>query len=327
MPLSVGLCYDHKEEYLAAGFLPVQVMEFDDEETISGLAQGLESLGHHVERIGHGVELARRLVAGDRWDLLFNVAEGVHGRSREAHVPALAELFSQAYTFADPLTSALTLDKAMAKRVVRDAGLPTADFAYVAGREDLQGIDLKPPLFVKPVAEGSSKGVTGRSFVNSAAALEAACTEMLESYEQPVIVEQYLPGREMTVGIVGNGRDARVIAVMEVSITGGDEGHSYTALNKKEWQQRVSYRLLDGELAGESRRVALAAYRVLGCRDGARIDLRCDAEGAPNFLEANPLPGLNAVWSDLPLMTRMAGSSYRDLLGWIVEAARRRYGL
>ena len=325
MRLSIGLCYDHKDEYLAAGFSPLEVMEFDDEDTVAGLAAGLTALGHRVERIGRGVELARRLVAGSRWDLLFNVAEGVRGRSREAQVPALAELFDQPYTFADPLTCAVTLDKAMAKRIVRDAGIPTAAFAVVSDLEDLQGLSLAPPLFVKPVAEGSSKGVTGSSLVASREQLASVCGAMLESFRQPVLVEQFLPGRELTVGIVGNGPEARAIAVMEVAITAGAEDYAYTALNKKEWQQRVTYRLVEDEVATAARQQALAAYRLLGCRDAARIDLRCDASGVPNFLEANPLPGLNAEWSDLPLMTRMAGASYEELLAWIVDAARRRY--
>ncbi len=327
MGLSIGLCYDHKEEYLAAGFSPLEVMEFDDEDTVAGLAAGLTALGHRVERIGRGVELARRLVAGQRWDLLFNIAEGVRGRSREAQVPALAELFDQPYTFADPLTCALTLDKAMAKRIVRDAGIPTAPFAVVAQLEDLRGLSLPTPLFVKPVAEGSSKGVTGSSLVTSREQLPGVCAAMLDNFRQPVLVEAFLPGRELTVGVVGNGAEARAIAAMEVAITAGAEDYAYTALNKKEWQQRVTYRLVEDEMAVRARQQALAAYRLLGCRDAARIDLRCDAEGKPNFLEANPLPGLNAEWSDLPLMTRLAGSSYEDLLGWIIDAARRRYGL
>jgi len=327
MALRIGLCYDQKEDYLAAGFSPEAVMEFDDEETVAGIADTLSSLGHRVERVGRGVELARRLAAGERWDLLFNIAEGVAGRSREAQVPALAEMFSQAYTFADPLTCALTLDKAMAKRVVRDAGLPTADFVVVAEPPDLGAVELPFPLFLKPVAEGSSKGVTGQSLVTSRDQLGTAGEALLERFRQPVLVERYLPGREVTVGIVGNGATARVLAVMEVIVAAGEETHAYTALAKKEWQQRVRYRLVDGELAREAGQLALAAYHLLGCRDAARLDLRADADGRLHFLEANPLPGLNAEWSDLPLMVRLAGGTYRELLAAIVDAACRRVGL
>src|SRR3954451_13159847 len=165
--LRIALCYDLKPDYLAAGFAPADVMEFDEEETVAFLEEALSRLGHHPERVGRGVELARRLAAGERWDLVFNLAEGVRGRSREAQVPALCEMFDQPYTFSDPLTCAITLDKSLAKRVVRDHGLPTAPFALVARPEDAAAVDLAPPLFVKPVAEGSSKGVTRRSRVES----------------------------------------------------------------------------------------------------------------------------------------------------------------
>lgn len=326
-PLRIGLCYDLKADYLAAGFTAEQVMEFDDEETVAGLAAGLAANGHGVERIGRGVELARRLAAGERWDLVFNFAEGVRGRSREAQVPALCELFEQPYTFSDPLTCAVTLDKPLAKRLVRDHGLPTAPFAVVEKAEDTEGVDLVPPLFIKPVAEGSSKGITDRSRVACRADLRGACADMLLRFGQPVLVESYLPGREVTVGIVGNDGDARVLGVMEVLFKNGSDG-DYTALNKAEYESRIEYRLLDGEPLGRrARAVALAAFHALGCRDVARVDLRCDADGEPCFLETNPLPGMHPVKSDLPIMSRLAGITYAELLGSIVEAAGRRWGL
>lgn len=329
MALRIGLVYDLKEDYLTAGFSAEDVMEFDSEETIAGLAAGLSGLGHQVERVGRGLELTRRLVEGTRWDLVFSIAEGVRGRAREAQVPAVCELFAQPYVFADPLSCALTLDKAMAKRVVRDHGLPTAPFTVVETPAQATGIELRFPVFAKPVAEGSSKGVTGRSLARSREELLDACLSLIETFRQPVLVERYLPGREVTVGIVGNGDDARIVGVMEVLITGGDETHSYTAVNKKEWRERVRYRLLaaTGALAVSASTLAVACYRALGCRDGARLDVRCDEDGTPCFLEANPLPGLNPEWSDLPIIARLAGHSYGDLLEWIVESARRRYGL
>jgi len=323
--MRVALAYDLKEDYLAAGFSAAAVMEFDGEDTIAGIDGALTRLGWATVRVGRGLSLARRLVAGERWDLVFNFTEGVWGRSREAQVPALCELFDQPYTFADPLTCALTLDKAMAKRVIRDHGLPTAPVAVVRSPADVAAVQLDPPLFVKPVAEGSSKGVTGRSLVADRAGLADTCAMLIESFGQDVLVERYLPGREVTVGIVGNGADARVVAVMEVLIAAGDETAAYTAANKEEYVERVRYRLVAGEpLAEESRRIALASYHALGCRDGARLDLRCDEAGTPCFLEANPLPGLNDVRSDLPIMTRLAGHSFDELISWIVDAARSR---
>lgn len=326
-PLHLALCYDLKPDYLAAGFSPEDVMEFDEEDTVAALAGTLGGHGHRVERVGRGVELARRLAAGERWDLVFNIAEGVRGRSREAQVPAVCELFDQPYTFSDPLTCAVTLDKPLAKRLVRDSGLPTAPFAVIDRPAQAAGIGLAPPLFLKPAAEGSSKGVTERSRVLSREALPEVCAELLAAFRQPVLVESYLPGREVTVGIVGNDGDARVVGVMEVLYSNGDGG-DYTALAKAEYEERVRYRLLDGEpLAERAREVALGVYHTLGCRDTARVDLRCDAAGEPCFLEVNPLPGLHPVRSDLPILSRLAGVSYPDLLGAIVEAAGRRWGL
>jgi D-alanine-D-alanine ligase len=325
--LAIGLCYDLKADYRGAGYSAEQVMEFDEEDTVAGLAGALAELGHAVERIGRGVELARRLAAGGRWDLVFNIAEGLHGRSREAQVPALCEMFDQPYTFSDPLTCALTLDKPLAKRVVRDHGLPTAAFAVVERLDQVDGIELEPPLFAKPIAEGSSKGINDHSRIADRGQLAAACAELLRAFDQPVLVESYLPGREVTVGIVGNGRGASVVGVMEVLFKEGND-HDYTALNKDEYEQRVSYRLLDGEpLGARARQVALAAYRALSCRDVGRVDLRCDAAGEPHFLEINPLPGLHPVRSDLPILSALAGISYVELIGRIVDACGERCGL
>ena len=326
-PLRIALCYDLKSDYLAAGFAPHEVMEFDEEVTIAGISDALRGLGHEVERVGRGVELARRLAAGERWDLVFNFAEGVRGRSREAQVPAVCEMFDQPYTFSDPLTCALTLDKPLAKRLVRDHGLPTPPFAVVENEQDADSVPLDPPLFAKPAAEGSSKGVDERSRISSRDELRQACAELLKTFRQPVLVESYLPGREVTVGIVGNGDEARVIGVMEVVWRNGSDT-DYTALNKAEFETRVEYRLLDGDALGtRARDVALGAYRALSCRDAGRVDLRCDENGEPCFLEVNPLPGLNPGYSDLPILSSMAGISFDQLLGSIVEAAGRRWGL
>lgn len=326
-PLRIGLCYDLRDDYLAEGLTAEEVMELDDEETIDGIASALRSLGHTVERVGRGAELARRLASGERWDLVFNIAEGLRGRSREAQVPALCELFGQPYTFSDPLTCAITLDKPLAKRLMRDHGLSTAPFAVVEQPEDADAIDLPPPLFIKPAAEGSSKGVTDRSRVDRRDDLRNACSDLLRRFDQPVLVERYLPGRELTAGIVGNGAEARIVGLMEVRFRDGSDG-DYTALNKAEYTSRVEYHLLDGEPLGvRARQVALAAYHALSCRDAARVDLRCDERGEPCFLEINPLPGLHPVRSDLPILSRLAGLSYPELIDRIIEAAARRQGL
>ncbi|MCL1464807.1 D-alanine--D-alanine ligase family protein [Argonema galeatum] len=331
MGLFIGLCCDIKEGYLKSGFSAAEVMEFDDEETIVGLENALLSLGHKVERIGNGRELARRLASGDRWDLIFNIAEGVKGRSREAQVPAVCELFAQPYTFSDPLTCALTLDKALTKRVVRDRGLPTAPFEVVSTLEEAAAVSLPMPLFLKPVAEGSSKGVTRRSLVKERSELVAVCRELLEQFHQPVLVETFLPGKEVTVGIIGNGSTARVIGVTEILFTDKAEMAALTTLEKEQKKEgdgeRVFCRPVTEEelLAAQARQLALLAYHALSCRDVARLDLRCDAAGVLYFLEINPLPGLNPVFSTLPITAEWAGMSYVKLIDEIVESAWQRY--
>lgn len=325
--LRIAFCYDQKEDYLAEGLSAEEVMELDDEDTIDGIASALRGLGHTVERIGRGTELARRLASSQRWDLVFNITEGLRGRSREAQVPALCEMFGQPYTFSDPLTCAITLDKPLAKRLIRDHGLPTAPFAVVERPEDADAIDLPAPLFIKPAAEGSSKGVTDRSRVDRPGDLRAACSDLLRRFDQPVLVERYLPGRELTAGIIGNGSGAQIVGLMEVIFRDGSDG-DYTAINKAEFMSRVEYRLIDGEPLGvRARQVALAAYHALSCRDAARVDLRCDEHGEPCFLEINPLPGLHPLKSDLPIMSSLAGLTYPELLERVLEAAARRQGL
>jgi D-alanine-D-alanine ligase len=327
MGLLIGLCYDLKADYLKAGFSADEVMEFDDEDTLIGLENALLEFGHQVERIGNGRELATRLVKGDRWDLVFNIAEGVQGRSREAQVPAVCELFAQPHTFADPLTCALTLDKSLAKRVVRDSGLPTAPFELLNTITAAAAVSLPMPVFLKPVAEGSSKGITGGSLVKEHQHLVSTYQLLHETFQQPILVETFLPGREVTVGIVGNGSRSRVIGVMEVIFTDRAEISAYTTLNKDEYLERISYRLLTDTdpLAVQARQLALDTYHILGCRDAARVDLRCDAHGIFQFLEINPLPGLHHIRSDLPIMGHLSGISYTEIIGAIVDAAWQRY--
>jgi D-alanine-D-alanine ligase len=311
---------------LAAGYSAEDTAEFDNIETIEALAGALERLGLEVDRIGTVRQLAQRLVAGERWDLVFNIAEGLKGVGREAQVPALLDVYDIPYTFSDTLVMALALHKGMAKRVVRDCGVPTAPFAVVETMADLSAVDLPFPLFAKPIAEGTGKGVTAASRVTSATALRKLCRQLLERYRQPVLVETFLPGREFTVGIIGTGTAAKPVAVMEVVLNAQAEAGVYSYVNKEECESRVVYRLAEDEEARAAGAVALAAWRALGCRDGGRVDLRQDAVGRPLFLEVNPLAGLHPTHSDLPIMCTLAGVPYETLIGRIVDSARRRCG-
>lgn len=325
--MRIAFVYDARDDYLAEGYDLIDVAEFDTADAIDGIAGALIRQGAEVDRIGRGRALARRLVAGERWDLVFSIAEGLKGRSREAQVPALCEMFDQAYAFSDPLTMAVTLDKAAAKRLVRDQGIPTAAFQLLDRAELAAACELPFPLFVKPVAEGTGKGCGPASVVQDRAGLAAITATLVDRFAQPVIAETFLPGREFTVGIVGNGAAARIIGVMEIMIRPDLDDQVYSFDNKEHFEGRVSYRLAtdaEARLAGET---ALAAYHALGCRDVARIDLRSDASGVPHFLEANPIPGLNPVHSDLPMIARLAGHNFDWLIGQILAAACGRLGL
>ncbi len=258
---------------------------------------------------------------------MFNIAEGMRGLSREAQIPALLEGYGVPYVFSDPLTLALTLDKGMAKRVVRDHGVATPDFAVVAEPRELVGIGLSYPVFAKPLAEGTGKGVCAASHVTDAKALARVCEDLLARFRQPVLIESYLPGRELTVGILGTGGAARAIGVMEMQLTAAAEPHSYSYENKEHYEGRVTYRLADDTGARAASRVALLAWRALRCRDGGRVDLRCDAAGQPQFLEVNPLAGLHPVRSDLVILTRLAGRDHAWLIDRILDAACTRLGL
>jgi len=325
MILRIGLVYDLRATYLAEGYSEEQVGEFDSESTIEALEGAIRASGHAVERIGHGRELCRRLSAGDRWDLVFNVAEGLSGRSREAQVPCILELFGLPYTFSDPLTCAVTLDKALAKRLIQSAGLPTPRFLVVGGESDLASMDLAFPLFAKPVAEGTGKGVDHRSRLTSRDQMLIVCRELLLKFLQPVLVEEYLPGREFTVGILGSGEDARVLGTMEVRIKPAARTTDYSYEVKERCEDLVQYLPMErGPLRGEVEALALASYRVLECRDAGRVDVRLDAQGRPSFLEINPLPGLHPTHSDLPMIATGAGMGYTELIASIIESAVRR---
>ena len=325
--MRVGLTYDLRDDYRGTGLSEEALAEFDSAETISELEAALRRLGLEVERIGHVRHLARRLVAGDRWDFVFNIAEGLKGRAREAQVSALLEAYDIPYVFSDPLVMSATLDKAVAKRLVRDHGVPTAAFVVLESAAAVAAVDFPYPVFAKPVAEGTGKGCTPASRCANPAELRRTARRLLARYGQPVLVEPFLPGREFTVGIVGTGADAKVLAVMEIALRPGAEVGVYSYENKELCESRVTYGLAhDGEarLAGET---ALAAYRALGCRDAGRVDVRSDAAGVPQFLEVNPLAGIHPTHSDLPILAGLAGIGYDDLLGQIVAACLARIGL
>lgn len=325
--LSVGLTYDLASEHLAQGASEEEVAEFDSEETVAAIAGALLRMGHRPAPIGGIRALTRRLAHGERWDLVFNIAEGRAGAARESQVPALLDAHDIPYTFSDPLVLALTLHKGHANTLARAAGVPTADSHLVRTEADLARLDLPLPLFVKPVAEGTSRGVTAESIVREPHLLRPLCRELLARYRQPVLVETFLPGREFTVGILGHGARARCLGTLEIHLHGDADAGVYSYRNKKEYLGKVEYRFArpaDDPLVAAAEQVALRAWDALGCRDAGRVDVRADASQRPCLIEVNPLPGLHPVISDLSILVRQSGLGYQALLEGIVDSALER---
>lgn len=322
--MRVGLTYDLRQDYLAEGYSEEETAEFDRPDTLEAIESTLRAIGFETDRIGHVKSLVSRLVRGDRWELVFNIAEGLYGLGREAQVPALLDAYQIPYTFSDPLVLALTLHKGHTKRVIRDLGIPTPDFAVVEQESDIAGIQLPYPLFAKPVAEGTGKGISASSKIETRESLRERCLELLERFRQPVLVETFLSGREFTVGITGTGDAAEAIGVMEVLLLSNAEQEVYSYNNKEYCEDRVKYILVNDAEAQKAKEVALASWKGLGCRDGGRVDIRSDAHSQPHFMEVNPLAGLHPEHSDLPILSALAGVSFEELLRRIMRSALER---
>lgn len=325
--MKIGITYDLRSAYLAEGYSEEETAEFDRPDTIDAIDSALKQLGHTTDRIGHARQLIERLARGDRWDLVFNICEGLRGLGREAQVPAILDVYGIPYTFADPLVMSVCLHKGLTKTVVQAAGVPTSPFLVVEKLADLSRLKLNFPAFAKPVAEGTGKGVTPASRANDAAELVRECERLLAVFKQPVLVEEFLSGREFTVGIVGTGDAAEVLGTLEIVLLAGAEPGVYSYVNKEHCEKLVQYPLVKAAEDDEVRRaeeLALAAWRSLGCRDGGRVDVRSDAHGQPQFLEVNPLAGLHPFHSDLPMLATAVGMPYVELIRRIVDSARRR---
>ncbi len=320
--LQVGLTYNLKRVDPRSG--NDEDAEFDAPTTIEALASAIRSLGHDVVLLEATAELPK-VLAGTELDVVFNIAEGLRGRNRESQVPALLELLGIEYTGSDPAALSITLDKGLAKRIVREAGVPTPR-AAVATSTDFNP-DFRYPLIVKPNAEGSSKGITSASVVHYPDELKRALEAYSMKYRSNALIEEFLPGREFTVAVLGE-LEPRILPPMEI-VFGDAAGDTpvYSFGHKIETEQGVSFACpadIDADLLEQIQRVVIDSYKALGCRDVARIDVRCDAQGVPNFIECNPLPGLTPDFSDLCVIAKAAGMDYTSLIGEILTPAVRR---
>lgn len=326
-PLKVGFTFNVKRiKPTAEG--EDREAEYDSPTTLQAIREAIASHGHEVVDLEATAELPM-VLASTPVDVVFNIAEGFRGRNREAQVPALLELLDIPYTGSDPATLSLALDKALAKRVVRAAGLDTPNFQLMnTGRERLDKQFVRWPLMVKPVAEGSSKGVIAKSVCHNESELREVVKEMVERYQQAALVEEYIGGREFTVGLLGERRP-EVLPPMEIVFTDkSDKTPIYKFEDKLEENDRIRYEVPAKVEPGQLERLRAAArtaFMSLGCRDVARIDFRMDESGKIYFIECNPLPGLTPGWSDLVLIAQGDGMDYHTLIGEILSGAIRRY--
>jgi D-alanine-D-alanine ligase len=343
--LRIALLYNLKHSVKVAEGAPEDALaEYDSEETVEGLRTALEAGGHRVFPL-EGDESLLDSIRQVKPDICFNICEGIRGDARESHVPALLEMLGIPYTASKVLTHAISLDKIVTKRIWRDCGLPTAPFqVFQHGDEPLEA-GMAWPLFVKPSREGTGMGINLASVVRDEAALRAQVRWVIGTYRQPALVEAYLPGREFTVGLVGNrlapGEAPRsafydalgyhVFPVLEIDVSNLNEpGLLYTGYIKSKTPMAPRYLCpapIEQELADELRALAVRAFEAIGSLDVARVDFRLNADGQPCLLEINTLPGMNPTISDIVLAANGEAVPYNTLVQEVLGLALHRYGM
>jgi len=352
MSLNVAVLANLKKNAPKSKGMPADAWDdLDSDVTVNAIVSALESCGHRATFLEGNLTLIDSLPRL-KPDICFNICEGHWGDSRESHVPALLEMMRIPYTASGVMTLALTLDKPMTKRVLAFHGLPTPAFQVFERADEPIDADLTFPLFVKPSREGTGMGVSGDSVVRTEAQLRERLAEQIARYRQPILVERFIRGREVTVGVIGNllrpvawrvpedEQTARVIEglnflpVLEVDFAAYPESEAgvYTNRMKTEWAHdfhQFCPAPLDAALLERLQWLTAAVFRVTGCVDVARVDFRLDADDGhkPYILEVNPLPGLYPGLSDLVLEAGAMGMTYNDLINAIFDAACIRHGL
>jgi len=329
--MKIGLAYDLKEAVNSTSSCPEDTLEeYDSPETVEAIATTLENLGHSVVKLGGGKEFIANILQNNV-EFVFNISEGLgNHKSREAQVPSILEMLDIPYSGSDPQCLAICLDKSLTKRLVIAAGVRTPKWQFITSHRQLKETtydDLLLPVFVKPAYEGSSKGIRLGSRAETVVQIVEVAAELLQHYEQPVIVEEFIAGDEVTVGIIGNS-PPKILGIMRVLPKNRSSYFIYSLEVKREWEQLVDYECpahLETATLEEIANSSLKVFKTLGCRDFARLDYKLSTEGVPYFLEINPLAGLNPKSSDLPIMTNKLGWTYQALISAILNAALQRY--
>ena len=325
--MNIGFTYDLRDKHRPDEDSPADFYgEFETKDTIYAITEALTVLGHQVIQIGNLSALWRFLATGQQVEMVFNMSEGRYGRARESQIPGVLEAYRIPYTFSDPHTLALCLDKGLTKDILCKAGIPTPEYQVLQPGKSIELTDISLdaiPFFLKPLSEGTSKGIDAGSVVYTESEMFARTQWLWEAYQQPVLLEKYLPGREFTIGILGTGAQSRVIGALEILLK--KEREVYGFLEKERCEELVSYEPFHRQpLFDKLSALALHTWRLLECRDGGRVDFKLDEEGQPFVLEVNTLPGLHPTHSDLPMIATHAGMSYIELLDQILKSAMQR---
>jgi len=329
--MKIGLSYDLKEKVPATQGCPEDALEeYDSLETVEAVAKAIEAQSHTVVRLGGGKDFLTNILQ-ENVEFVFNIAEGLGNyRSREAQVPSVLEMLNIPYSGSDPLCLAICLDKPLTQKIVALAGVATPRCRVINHRQQLEEMDwgdFPTPAFVKPAHEGSSKGIRLASRAESPEQITAAVKRLLQHYQQPVIVEEFITGDEVTVGLVGKS-PPQVVGIMRIVPKKKSDYFIYSLEVKRDWEALVNYECPAQLETGILKKItdsSLKAFEVLGCRDFARLDFRVSSNGIPYFLEINPLPGLNPKSGDLPIMAGIMGWTHQALISAILKAALGRY--
>lgn len=303
--------------------------EFDNASTIAAICDAIKNMGYKVIALEATAQLPG-LLTQTKIDIAFNIAEGIGGRTRESQIPALLDLLGIEYTASDATTMSVTLDKILAKRIIKQAGILTPHFLQMSTGKEKIPHDLRFPLIIKPIAEGSSKGIFKDNVVHDESALRQRVAFFIAKHKKPLLVEEYIKGRELTVGLLGEKRP-KALPPMEVTFLNKDEPCPVYSFDLKlSFNEHIRYDVpakLSPSLKLKVDKTAKACFHALGCRDVARIDMRIDAEENIYFLECNPIPGLSPGWSDICLIAEGAGMSYQELIHEILTPALKRWQL
>ena len=322
--MKAGLTFDLRSWYLDRGYSMEDTAEFDKKDTVVAIESALQKIGLETEQVGNSFQLIESLAAGNRWDIVFNIAEGLYGDGRESVVPAILDQYRIPYVFSGPVILGISLNKYLSRLIVSAAGVPVSPGMLISSMDDVKKCKLDFPLFIKPVSEGTGKGINEKSLVRSPGELHQMALWIMERFRQPALVEEYLPGREFTIGITGSGKEAVAVGGMEIICK---DNLPYSVGVKENYKEFCKYIPLPEEFSVECKTVALNAWRALGAVDAGRVDVKADQNGKVCFMEVNPLAGLHPVDSDLPILSRMSGIEYQALIEMIMKSAMKRYNL